>query len=439
MMFWRIFAAKGCVMELNSARIVIIAESLLLAVALGLGVWRYVHENVVREVDRTFDDGSRYKGQWLAGRMHGKGTLVLAGGEVYEGEFVEGRRNGHGKVILENGAEYDGMWQDDMYHGEGCYISPKGNIYEGRWLYGTLPEGRLTHEDWVYDGEFEHLSPSGAGVADYKDGRVYAGSWSKGYKQGLGRLMYPDGRIEFGYWDRGALMQTGEKDFRVGDKVYGIDVSRHQGAWDWENLALYADRKGDVYASSYPSAHEVQPPLFVLMKATEGSDIVDPMYAGNVAQAREGRLHKGSYHFMTTMSDIETQIDNFIRNAVVEPGDFPPVLDIEISHRRMEEVGVKNVQDMALKWLEAIEAEFGVRPVIYTNDRFRKLYLGRPEFASYDYWMARYSRKGPDSGRWLLWQFTQTGRPRGISGQSDLNIFNGTYSEFLSYIENAWK
>ena len=71
----------------NKKNIIIVIESLLLAAAAGLGIWWYVHNNVVREVEKTFEDGSTYKGEWLAGRMHGRGVLTLADGEVYEGGF----------------------------------------------------------------------------------------------------------------------------------------------------------------------------------------------------------------------------------------------------------------------------------------------------------------------------------------------------------------
>lgn len=242
------------------------------------------------------------------------------------------------------------------------------------------------------------MSPDGAGVTDYKDGRVYAGYWQKGYKQGLGRLIHPDGKVEFGFWDQGSLVRSGKKDFRTGGKVYGIDVSRHQGSWRWEDLALYADKKGEVYTSGAKLGYELQPAFFVIMKATEGSNLVDQKYAENVAQARQGRYIKGAYHFMSTMSEIDTQIKNFIDNAVVEPGDFPPVLDIETPHSRVAEVGEENIRQMALAWLRAVEDHYGVRPVIYTNDLFRKKYLDTPEFKEYDYWMARYSKKGPQSG-----------------------------------------
>ena len=418
---------------------IIVVESILLAAALCLGIWWYVYNNVVLNVDKAFEDGSSYKGEWLAGQMHGHGVLISADGEVYEGCFQEGIREGKGKVKRTDGAEYEGLWSNGEYHGEGRYISSKGNIYEGVWRNGQLREGRLTNDGWVYEGELDAMSPSGVGRTVYNDGKVYSGYWYKGYKQGLGRMDYPDGRVDFGLWDQGALIRSGKKEFRTGNKVYGIDVSRHQGVWKWENIALYADKKGDVYSSAAHAGSEYQPAFFVIMKATEGSDMVDPSYAENVAQAQEGHMIKGAYHFMTTLSDIETQVENFIKNAVVEKGDFPPVLDIETPHKKVAEIGEENIRKMALKWLKAVENHYGVKPVIYTNDLFRKKYLSTPEFKEYDFWLARYSKKGPESGEWLLWQFTQTGRPRGISGHADINIFDGTLAEFKAYISKAWK
>lgn len=83
-------------MSSNKYRITIVIESLLLAIALGLGVWWYVHNKVVREVEKSFEDGSAYTGEWLAGKMNGLGVLTLADGEVYEGSFVDGRKCGQG-------------------------------------------------------------------------------------------------------------------------------------------------------------------------------------------------------------------------------------------------------------------------------------------------------------------------------------------------------
>lgn len=422
---------------MNRRTLIAVVLAVFLAGLSAFVIWWYIFNHVVLNVEKTFEDGSSYKGGWLSGRMHGTGVLIFDNGDTYEGEFFEGRIQGNGRMTYSD-SSYEGGWYDNLYHGPGVFSSPKGNHYEGIWRYGQLPDGVLiyTEEHKRYEGEFKNLSPNGVGVMDYSDGSMYAGYWCNGARQGLGRLVRPDGSIEFGYWFDGMPIKT-EKKFKTGDVVYGIDISKYQKSWKWENLALYSDIHGKVYSGGPESWDFVQPSVFVILKATEGADSKDPFYSNNVEQARKGRIIKGAYHFMTTQSDIEDQIENFILNAVVEKGDFPPVLDIETPEHRIKAVGVENVQRMALQWLQRVEEHYGVKPVIYTNDLFRSKYMSGPEFSGYDFWIARYGGKEP-SGDWLLWQYTQTGSARGFDTKVDINCFDGTMAEFKAYINNAW-
>ena len=60
--------------------------------------------------------------------------------------------------------------------------------------------------------------------------------------------------------------------------VHGIDASRWQGAIDWQ-----AARAGGVN--------------FAFLKATEGGDILDPMFATNFRAALAAGVPVGAYHF----------------------------------------------------------------------------------------------------------------------------------------------
>ena len=50
-----------------------------------------------------FVDGSRYEGQWVAGAVSGRGSLVLGNGDAYEGEFLGGAQHGIGTLRLARG------------------------------------------------------------------------------------------------------------------------------------------------------------------------------------------------------------------------------------------------------------------------------------------------------------------------------------------------
>ena len=99
-------------MNERSYRIIIIVQSAIILAAVGLGVWWYVHNNVVRTVEKTFEDGTVYKGEWLAGQMHGNGTLTLADGVRYEGGFQNGMMHGTGVQTIPDAEEYSvGTWR----------------------------------------------------------------------------------------------------------------------------------------------------------------------------------------------------------------------------------------------------------------------------------------------------------------------------------------
>lgn len=46
-------------------------------------------------------------------------------GSIYVGEFLDGKLHGKGKITYENGDYYDGQWADDMRNGKGTYYDAK--------------------------------------------------------------------------------------------------------------------------------------------------------------------------------------------------------------------------------------------------------------------------------------------------------------------------
>ena len=67
-----------------------------------------------------FNNGSTYTGEVnAAGKMHGKGKLTWADGDVYEGDFVDDKRTGHGTLRLAIGNVYEGDFVDGKKHGKG--------------------------------------------------------------------------------------------------------------------------------------------------------------------------------------------------------------------------------------------------------------------------------------------------------------------------------
>lgn len=196
--------------------------------------------------------------------------------------------------------------------------------------------------------------------------------------------------------------------------VHGIDVSHHQGTIDWPKVSLSTFRE--------------RPINFVFMKATEGGDFVDENFQRNFAGARECGLVRGAYHFFLPDVPAEVQARNFISQVQLQPGDLPPVLDIEV----MGKGGAEELQQRAATWLSIVERHYGVAPIIYASYKFKTNYLNNPPFTHYPYWIAHYYVEDLEyKGAWKFWQHTDRGRLNGIDTRVDLNIFNGNLEELM--------
>lgn len=204
----------------------------------------------------------------------------------------------------------------------------------------------------------------------------------------------------------------GEADYPEGFEVHGIDVSHYQGTIDWERL-----RNADIKAF---------PVRFVFIKATEGLSLIDENFNQNFYEARRNSIVRGAYHFFVPDYDAAAQARFFLKQVHLEPGDLPPVLDVE----KIGNLTPARLQKAVKQWLDIVEKECGVKPILYTGYKFKLDYLNTPEFESYPYWIAHYYvEKLSYKGAWKFWQHTDCGRVNGIRGYVDCNIFNGSIKE----------
>ncbi|MDE6335399.1 MAG: hypothetical protein K2L34_02405 [Muribaculaceae bacterium] len=334
---------------------------------------------------------------------------------------------------LENGAIFSGYWKMGEPFGEGILITTNGELIEGVWENGKLNKGVVVAKKFTYMGGLKDYLPDGYGSCHYKSGVRYHGFWKYGVKSGLGKLQTPKGEVAFGNWKNGELPPVKGQAYKTGEKVYGMDVSNHQKKIDWEKLVLYADSTGTV-TGNLKSSPYVQPIMFAFIKSTEGTDWVAHTFKYNFEEARRCGIPRGAYHFLR-LSDIDGQIKNFIDHTVLEPGDLPPVLDMELDNREMAQ-HADLACEYAHKWLDAMEKHYGVRPILYTYDSYYNSYLKGKGFDDYDFFIARYNPETmPRVPHLEIWQFTEKGNLGGIETKVDLNIFMGDYKDFEKFVE----
>jgi len=79
-----------------------------------------------------------YRGNFSAGKKHGKGIKTLPNGDLYAGEFSDDYRHGKGVYVWSDktpwaGDSYEGEYRSDLRQGWGVYQWGNGDRYEGPW------------------------------------------------------------------------------------------------------------------------------------------------------------------------------------------------------------------------------------------------------------------------------------------------------------------
>ena len=191
--------------------------------------------------------------------------------------------------------------------------------------------------------------------------------------------------------------------------VEGFDVSRYQATIDWERVS---EARQD----------------FVFIKATEGRTLRDPQFLTNWFGAERSGVRRGAYHFFRPGVDPGEQARLYFSTVELQPGDFPPVLDIE----KTGGLSSRELVKRAKQWLTLVELRYGVKPILYTGQNFYNRHLAG-QFDDYPLWLARYDHEQPVTvcGRtFQFWQYSDRGRVRGVKGRVDRNVFTGTAEEW---------
>ncbi len=198
--------------------------------------------------------------------------------------------------------------------------------------------------------------------------------------------------------------------------VMGVDLSAHNGDVDFERVA----------------AAGVD---FVFLKASEGTDFRDPKFISNYNAARKAGIKVGAYHFFRFDSDGYRQGRNFLTAVDSLDLDLPLAIDIEDSGNPTGH----EADDVASSLRGMIFALEGSRNkvILYTNKKGYDRYV-RGRLDEMPVWLCSFTNPPISSDNWLLWQHSHRSHIDGISGEVDMNTFNGdsiSWSQWLNDME----
>ncbi len=189
----------------------------------------------------------------------------------------------------------------------------------------------------------------------------------------------------------------------------GIDVSHYQNRINWDAVAEDKDVN------------------YVYIKVTENAGLVDKMFQTNLREARRVGIPVGCYHFFSPTASPMAQLKNLTAAVPhLKQHDLIPMIDVEVKGKKTTP---EDLRRRLKQFLKGVEDYYGVKPLIYTGQNFYNKYLSG-HFDDYMFMIAKYSEGIPElngNPKFVLWQFSASGRVKGINGAVDQSCFMDSY------------
>ena len=217
----------------------------------------------------------------------------------------------------------------------------------------------------------------------------------------------PLGRFDFQYNRNNYLVLS------HGESYPGIDVSAFQGNIDWQQVADSGIR-------------------FAMLRlgyrgyGQKGTLVKDEYIDANLKGAREAGLSIGAYFFSqaTDLQEVDEEIDFMLEILGDNQLDMPIVFDWEYisDTARTAHVDAQTLTDMTLYFCKNME-EKGFSPMVYFNWHQADNLMYLKDLEEYPFWLAFYADRMVYPYKVEMWQWTNTGKVPGISGDVDINVY----------------
>lgn len=208
------------------------------------------------------------------------------------------------------------------------------------------------------------------------------------------------------------IKESKKKDNKKTEKqqLKGIDVSKWNGRIDWKKV-----KKAGID--------------FCIIR-TGYSKTVDHKFKYNIEEAIENGLQIGVYHFSYATTNAKAREEAEFCLELIKPYKKYITLGVwfdyeydSVSYSRRYGVypTKKSVTSLAKTFCSTVEKN-GYSTGIYTNLDFSSNYFTKEVLDKYPTWIAVWGKMNYH-GKYVMWQYTDSGRVDGIHGKVDMNIF----------------
>lgn len=216
-------------------------------------------------------------------------------------------------------------------------------------------------------------------------------------------------------WDNLSITKNGY--YTYSDDIYeskiGIDVSKFQGDIDWKKVK----KSGIEFAIIR---------LGFRGYGDEGNIVLDTKFEENAIDAKKENIYIGIYFFSQAMTENEAieEARYVLENIKDKNVTYPICFDLEkikYDTARTDNLTSEQITNIAIAFCEEIKNS-GYTPIIYGNSKTFTTRMQLEKLNNYQKWYADYLETPLYPYDFSLWQYTETGKVNGISGNVDINI-----------------
>lgn len=188
----------------------------------------------------------------------------------------------------------------------------------------------------------------------------------------------------------------------------GVDVSKHNGAIDW----------GQVAASGIK---------FTFIKVGSTNSGIDPYFASNITNAQAAGLKTGVYiySYATTPEAAANEANLVLQWIDGYTVNYPVVFDLEDKcHKNLSN---QQLIDIINAFCTTIDAA-GYYPMVYSN---KNMFVNKLSICGWDKWVAQYNDTCEYNNNVCFWQYSSHGSVNGFGSRVDVNYQYKDYSSLI--------
>lgn len=204
----------------------------------------------------------------------------------------------------------------------------------------------------------------------------------------------------------------------MADKI--IDVSRYQGDIDWQQV------KADGVKGAILKTVSTNYTQF-------GGLYIDPYFEKNYAECKRLGIPVGAYYYTYAQDKAYADRELALFKKAITGKTFELPLVVDVEDNLLKPLSASALTDLVEYAAKTIES-WGCYAMVYTYLNYQNTQLDMARLEKYDLWLAAYRNVRPTAPKHSIWQYSSTGKVKGINGNVDLNH---CYKDFAAIIKNA--